>query len=364
MEYRSLGRTGWQVSVIGMGCAMLGNFGMEHGIRLVRRELEWGVNYFDTARIYGDSEIKLGIALQDVRERVFVSTKTNEPSEEGAWRQINESLERLRFDYVNNIHFHSLESEEDIARRLGPGGALKALVRAREEGLTQFIGCTSHRADILLKALQRFPFDLILVPMNLVERQPLEALIPYCRTHGVGITIMKPVATGLLPARLALKWLRTQPIDVAVPGVSTLAEVDEDLSTGEGEASLTPEEEEEVVRWQEKLAHVRCRICGECLPCPVGIPIHMHLGTDMMYDHYRSMGAEGFRAHSWGRAGMEADLAYRKARIAAIEACTRCGACEARCPYGLPIIEMLQAMLPGMREIVAFFEAELKKRAV
>lgn len=362
MEYRPLGRTGWQVSVIGMGCAMLGNFGMEHGIRLVRRELEWGVNYFDTARNYGDSEIKLGIALKDVREQVFVSTKTNEPSQEGAWRQINESLERLGFDYVNNIHLHSLESDEDIARRLGSGGALQALLRAREEGLTQYLGCTSHRADVLLKALQRFPFDLILVPMNLVERQPLEALIPYCRAHGVGITIMKPVATGLLPARLALKWLRTQPIDVAVPGVSTLAEVDEDLAAGEGEAFLTPEEEKEVISWQEKLARVRCRICGECLPCPVGIPIHMHLGTDMMYDHYRTMGREGFRAHSWGRAGMEADLVYRKERIAAIEACTRCGACEARCPYGLPIIEMLQAMLPGMREIVAFFEAQLQSQ--
>lgn len=356
MEYRPLGRTGFQTSVIGMGCAMLGNFGMAHGVALVERELALGANYFDTARMYGDSEIKLGVALQGVRERVFLSTKTAARDREDAWREVHESLERLRTDHVDNIHLHALASLPDVEARLGEGGALAALIRAREQGLTRYIGCTAHRWDVLMAALHRFRFDLVLVPMNLVERGPLEALIPYCREHGVGVTVMKPVATGLLPGRLALRWLRTQPIDVAVPGVSTLAEVEENLSAGEGEATLSPEEERQVESLRAAWDRRRCRLCAECLPCPVGIPIDMHLGTDMMYDHYRSMGPEGFRAHSWGRAGIEGDLRYRRERVAAIEACTRCGECTRRCPYGLPVMEMILAMLPGMRDMLAYEE--------
>jgi hypothetical protein len=356
MEHRPLGRTGWQTSAIGMGCAMLGNFGMDHGVALVRRELELGANYFDTARMYGDSEVKLGVALQGARQRVFLSTKTAEPTREGAWRQIHESLERLQTDHLDNIHLHALSSLGDVAQRLGAGGALEALSQAREQGLTRHIGCTAHRWDVLLEALRRFPFDLILAPLNIVERGPLEALIPYCREHGVGVTVMKPVATGLLPGRLALKWLRTQPIDVAVPGVSTVAEVEENLSAGEGEPTLTPQEERQVAALREEWDRRRCRMCGECLPCPVGIPIDMHLGTDMMYDHYRTMGPAGFRAHSWGRAGIEGDLAYRRQRVAAIEACTRCGDCTRRCPYALPVMEMILAMLPGMRDMLAYEE--------
>jgi predicted aldo/keto reductase-like oxidoreductase len=192
--------------------------------------------------------------------------------------------------------------------------------------------------------------------MNLVETEPLAELIPLCLDRGVGITIMKPVATGLLPARLALKWLLSQPIASVVPGITTLEELEENASVGQTlDPTLTPQEQAEVEALRERLDHVRCRLCGECKPCPQDIPIGDLLGTEVLYDHYRNMGAECFRAFSWSRAITVEDLLRREEMIAAIESCTRCGECEARCPHGLPITEMLQGMVPGMQEMISIY---------
>jgi predicted aldo/keto reductase-like oxidoreductase len=201
--------------------------------------------------------------------------------------------------------------------------------------------------------------ETILVPMNIVEPEPLDELIPLCESRGVGVTIMKPLATGLLPARLALRWLLRQPIASACPGATTIAEVEENALAAEGD--LTPDADElaSVAAAKAELARVRCRLCGECLPCPVNIPIGDTLGTDVMFDHYRTMGPAGFRNFRWSRAAIQTDLASRRPTIAAIEACTRCGDCEPRCRYGLPIVDMLQSTLPAMRDMVKVYEAKL-----
>ncbi len=359
MQYRELGRTGASVSAVGLGCAQLGSSNTEYAARIVQRALELGVTYFDTARSYRDSEIKIGIGLAGQRDRAFISSKTGAKTREDAWRQINESLERLRTDHVDNYHLHGLWPGEDVDRRLGPGGALEALIQAKEQGMIRHIGATSHRAEALVEALKRFDFEVILVPMNVVEREPLAELIPLCQRKGVGVTIMKPLATGLLPARLALKWLLGQPIASAVPGATTLAEVEENSLVGHGDATLSPAERARVAELQVALEHVRCRVCEKCAPCPQGIPMGATLGTDVMYDHYRTMGREQFRAFAWSRPAVEHDLESRMKTIAAIESCTRCGECEQRCPYGLPVIEMLQSTLPAMREIVGIYREVL-----
>jgi len=355
-----LGDTGLEVSCIGLGCAQLGNSTREYGVRLARRALELGINYFDAARGYWDAEVKLGLALSGQRERAILSTKTHAETRDEAWQHLHDSLARLRTDYLDNFHLHGLREGEDLAARLGPGGALDALKEARDQGIIRHIGCTSHRSHVLVQALRQFDFEIILVPMNLVETDPLDELIPLCLDRGVGITIMKPVATGLLPARLALKWLLTQPIASAVPGTTTLEELEQNASVGQLlDPTLTPEEQAEVEELREKLKHVRCRICGECEPCPQDISIGALLGTDVIYDHYRNMGAECFSTFSWSRAIIDEDLQRREESISAIESCTRCGQCEARCPHGLPIMEMLPRMVPGMREMMAIYHERL-----
>lgn len=355
MDYRAYGNTGLSVSAIGMGCVQIANSRTEVAVRIVQRALELGITYFDVARAYGDAEVKLGLALEEARERVVVSTKTSARTRDEAWTQIHESLERLRTGYVDNCHLHALRLGEDMDRRLGPGGALEALVEARDQGLIRHIGVSSHRSDAAIAALARFDFDVILIPMNVVEREPLEVLIPLCREKGVAVTVMKPLATGLLPATLSLKWLLNQPVASIVPGITTLEELEEDAAVGHEPYALTPEEALRIEEIKSSLEHVRCRLCAECRPCPQEIPVELILGTDVMYDHYRTMGPDRFRAFPWLPEKVANELPARQARIALIESCTRCGACEARCPHGLPTMDMLQATLPAMRDMVRIF---------
>lgn len=355
MEYRPLGRTGLQVSAIGLGCVQLNCSHPDYAIQMVHRALELGITFFDVARSYGDAEIKVGRGLAGHRDQVVISTKTGGKTREEAWVQINQSLERLGTDYVDNCHLHGLRAGEDLERRLGPGGALEALIEARAQGIVHHIGCTSHRSEVLIEAIRRFDFEVILVPMNLVEREPLAALIPLCQEKGIGVTIMKPLATGLLPAPPALKWLLNQPIATAVPGATTLEELQENAMVAQGDYALSETERAEAETLRHSLEHVRCRICGRCEPCPQGVSIGATLGTDVMYDHYRTMGPAQFRRFPWSRPRIEYDMAEREKQIRLIESCTHCGICETRCPYGLPVMDMLPQMLPAMADMMAFY---------
>jgi len=357
MKYRNLGKTGLYVSSIGLGCGLLTSSETDYAVQIVRRSLELGVNYFDTARGYGDSEIKLGLGFRGQRENVYISSKTLAHTKDEAWRHIRESLERLQTNYLDNYHLHSLRDEKDIEVRLGPGGALEALIEAREQGLIRHIGCTSHKSRILLKALERFDFEIILVPLNIVEREPLDKLIPLCLEKEVGITIMKPLATGLLPAPLALKWLLNQPISTAVPGATTLNEVVENsLVGGLEDVTLTHKEEDEVSRWAKELEHVRCRICDACEPCPVGIPISNTLGTFVVYEHYRNMGPEAFTAFPWSSQRIKENRERCHELIRQIESCDDCGLCQERCPYDLPVVRMLKERIPQMKDILRLWD--------
>jgi len=359
MLHRPLGKTGLQVSVIGLGCAPLGNCSTDRGVAIARHAYELGVTYFDVAAVYDDAEVKVGIALEDVRDRVVLSTKTSATTYDAAWRDINQSLVWLRTDYVDNLHLHAIRVGDDLDARMSPNGALRALQRAKDEGLTRHIGCTSHQSASLITALERFPFEVILVPMNIVEREPLERLIPLCQELGVGVTTMKPLGTGIIPPRIALRWLVNQPIATAVPGAISVAEVEENVVAGAGDLSLSEQEQREVEAIRRRLDKVRCRICQRCEPCPKGISIGMTLGTDMIWDHWRNMGVDAFRAMNWGRLAMEIDLPRRQRLVATVEECDGCGLCERRCPYGLQVISRLREMLPGHREIIALWQERL-----
>ena len=193
--------------------------------------------------------------------------------------------------------------------------------------------------------------------MNIVERERLDELIPLCLEKGVGITIMKPLATGLLPATLSLKWLLNHPISTVVPGTTTIEEVEENSMVGHLEdIMLSRDEENQVNLWAKKLENVRCRMCMKCEPCPVGIPISDTLGSDDIYDHYRTMGTEAFTDFPWSSDTIGKHREWRLKLIDKIESCDNCKLCQEKCPYGLPVVRMLKDILPSMKDMLRIWD--------
>lgn len=206
MEYRRLGRTGHRSSVLIFGGAALSDVSEAVADRSVEQAMEAGINHLDTAADYGRSETLLGRRLPEIRDRIFLSTKTGDRTAEGAHASIRRSLERLRVDRVDLIQLHAVCTVDDLDRATGAGGALEAAVRATDEGLVSAVGITGHgmaAPAVHLEALRRFPFDTVLTPWNwrLARfpdyRRDFDSLAAECRRLDVGLMLIKSVARHL-----------------------------------------------------------------------------------------------------------------------------------------------------------------------
>ena len=203
MQQRNLGRLGHQSSVLIYGAAALAEVDQPTADASIQLALDAGINHFDVAASYGDAELRLGPWMPDLRDRVFLATKTGLRDREAAWAQINRSLERLQTDHVDLIQVHAVGDAEDLDQVTGPGGALEAVVRAREEGLAGAVGITGHGHQAPathLEALRRFPFDTVLTPLNWVLAQDLayladyRALVAEVQAQDAGLMIIKTVS--------------------------------------------------------------------------------------------------------------------------------------------------------------------------
>jgi aryl-alcohol dehydrogenase-like predicted oxidoreductase len=206
METRRLGRLGHMTSVLVYGGAALGEVSEETADRSIELALEAGINHFDTAAAYGDSELHLGRWMDRIRDRIFLATKTGDRTATGAYDSIRRSLERLRVSEVDLIQLHAIGDPEDLGSARGPGGAIEGAVRARDEGLVGAIGITGHGMQAPathLEALRRFPFDTIITPFSYrlaqIEgyRRDFEALVEAVTEQDVGLRIIKSVARNL-----------------------------------------------------------------------------------------------------------------------------------------------------------------------
>ena len=203
MQQRSLGRLGHQSSVLIYGAAALAEVDQDVADASIQLALDAGVNHFDVAASYGDAELRLGPWMPDLRDRVFLATKTGLRDREAAWAQINRSLERLQTDHVDLIQVHAVGDLAELDLVTRPGGSLEAVVRAREEGLAGAVGITGHGHQAPathLEALQRFPFDTVLSPLNWVLAQDLaylagyRALVAEIQAQDAGLMIIKTVS--------------------------------------------------------------------------------------------------------------------------------------------------------------------------
>ena len=353
LEKRRLGRTGLSVSVIGFGGIPIIEASWKSAVRTVRRAFELGVNYFDTARAYGDSEEKIGEALHNVRDRVVLATKTHQKTKEEAARAgLKHSLRNLRTDRIDLVQLHGIDDEKTLDSALRPDGSLAALKEARSAGIIGHVGITGHRPYILAKALQTNEFDTVLVPLNLITREATEGLIPLAKQLDIGVVIMKPFGgidlnyaerdcrapnpkvfdkvfggRGAEKARRALRFVLAHDIATTVPGLRSPQEVEYAVAVADKFRGLN-ESERKRYRFGELPLEPFCRECGLCVPCPEGINIPAALRFEKYANFY---GLEAYAKEQYQRLNTKAD------------GCTRCGECVKKCPYHLDVISMINS---------------------
>jgi predicted aldo/keto reductase-like oxidoreductase len=337
---RRLGKTDLRVTIVGFGGIPIQIVPEVDAIAAVRRAYDLGVTFFDTARGYSNSEERIGKALAG--RDYIVATKSPNREADGAYQDVLRSLDNLRREQIDLYQLHGVNDDEQLDKALAPGGALEGLRRARDEGKIAHIGITGHRRETLIKAVETCDeFATVQVPFNLVEDEILEHLIPVCDKRDVGTIAMKPVGGGnFSDAALAVKWCINQPITCAIPGMASVEEVEEDVAVAR-HPDFSPEESQAVERMKSELDQRTCRRCRYCEPCPEDVQISSLLhGRSVV----RRMGVERWK--EWGALDI----------IASAESCTECGECISKCPYDLPIPDLIKEAvahyqtIPGLRE--------------
>lgn len=327
MEYITLGKTGLRVSRMGFGGIPIQKVDASVTHALMERLAQRGVNYIDTARGYTVSEQFLGEALEGgLREKFVVATKSMSRTKEAMARDIDISLKNLRTDYIDLYQIHN-PSMAELEQVLAPGGALEALMEAKAAGKIRHLGLTAHMAAVFERALELDWVETVMFPYNIVETQG-EELMAKCREKNVGFICMKPMAGGALEdARLALRFIRqNENVSVVIPGMYDIREIDENLSAMEDISTLTSDELAKIETIRKELGTQFCRRCNYCQPCTAGISIS---GIFVLEGYLRRYGLGDWAQKRY-------DALNKKAGD-----CVGCGACEKRCPYQLPIRQML-----------------------
>ena len=333
MEYRILGKSGLKISRLGFGGIPIQRIEAGDTKPLMRQLLEAGVNYIDTARGYTVSESYLGEALEGIREHFVLATKSMARDKEGMAKDIDISLANLKTDYIDLYQIHN-PTPADIDKVIAPGGALEALMEAKAAGKIGHIGITLHTYPLFEKALEMDWVETIMFPYNIVETQG-EDLLAKCTEKNIGFICMKPLAGGAIEdATLALRFIAANDnVTVVIPGMAAPEEIAQNIAAVCDTTPLSDKEKEAMEAVRASLGTHFCRRCNYCAPCTAGISIY----SVFLMDGYLTR----YGLADWARmryAGMEKTASD----------CVDCGVCETRCPYNLPIRQM-------MKEVAAKF---------
>ena len=327
MEYRILGKTGLKISRMGFGGIPIQRVDQEATKQLMKKLVEEGVNYIDTAKGYTVSESYLGYALEGIRDQFVLATKSMSRTKEAMEKDILDSLKALRTDYIDLYQVHNPNMEQlDIV--IEKDGALEALLEAKEKGMIGHIGLTAHSLEVFERALEYDWVETIMFPYNFIEQQGVE-LIKKCRKKNIGFIDMKPLAGGAIEdATLALRYICQNPdVTVVIPGMADIKEIDENVQACNNNSPLTQEEISQIENIKKQLGSQFCRRCNYCAPCSVGIAIP----NVFLFAGY----LERYNLEDWARERY-ASLPVKASK------CIDCGLCETRCPYQLPIRDMLK----------------------
>lgn len=346
MEKIRLGKTDLMVTRIGFGGIPIQRCTEADAVTVVKKCLDLGINFLDTANGYSTSEERIGKAVKGRRKDVIIATKSGGRTPEDIKKHLDLSLKRLGTDYIDLYQFHGVSNKEHMDKILDPEtGIYQVFENAKKAGKIRHIGVTSHQLDSAKALVKTDRFETIMFPFNVITSEPGEELLPLCKEHDVGFINMKSMAGGMLGnATIAFKYLFQFPDIVIIPGIEKPHEIEEIVSIYEGPHEMTAAEQAEMKRMIKELGTRFCRRCDYCQPCQQEIPISMVLSFPSF--------VKRLPPDWYLEGGMIPTLMARAAN------CVKCGECEARCPYNLPISDMVAEYYNQYEEIKARYQKQ------
>ena len=325
MEKVILGRTGICVQKNGFGALPVQRVSLNEAKIILRKAYENGIQFFDSARAYSDSEEKIGLALSDVRENIYISTKTMATTVQAFWEDLETSLKMLKTDYIDIYQFHN----PSFCPKPGDGtGLYEAMLEAKNQGKIHYIGLTNHGWKVANEAIESDLYDTLQFPFSYLASEKEEELVRLCEEHNVGFICMKALSGGLITrSDIAYAYLLQYKNALPIWGIQKESELDEFISYQKQAPVLTKDIEEIIQHDRKELAGQFCRGCGYCMPCPQGIIINQCARMSLML---RRAPAENWLLEKW------------QAEMNKIKDCIHCGKCMTHCPYGLNTPELLQ----------------------
>ena len=326
MDTMTLGRTNITVNRNGFGALPIQRVTKEQAAEILRKALAGGIQWYDTARAYSDSEEKIGYAFAGLaRDSYYISTKTAALTPADFWRDLATSLEMLKTDYIDVYQFHN----PAFCPKPGDGtGLYEAMEEAKAQGKIHFIGLTNHRLPVATEAAESGLYDVVQFPFSYLASEKDEALVRLCAEKNVGFLCMKALSGGLINrSDAAYAYLAQYPNTLPIWGIQKVSELEEFLSYQTTPPVLTEEIRALIEHDRKELSGEFCRGCGYCMPCPQGIEINNCARMSLML---RRAPTEAWLTPEW------------QEKMKKIETCLHCGHCSSRCPYGLDTPALLQ----------------------
>jgi len=340
MEKRRLGRTGMNVSAVGFGAIRAK--GADDLAKVLVEGRTLGINLIDTARAYPGSEETLGKALGEKRSEFIICSRTQARSYDAAEKDLAESMKMLQTDYIDVYQIHQLNAGE-TDQVIQNDGAARLLEKAKAEGRIKATGISAHHLDEAAKALSTGLFDTLTIPFSPVEYSAKHLqLIQVAKDLDVGVMAMKPMSGGSFVDRVEdnLSFILQHDIAAAIPGTGSVGELKQNAAAVENRRILPLDVVDSLMAEAAELGQSFCRRCGYCLPCEEGIPIREIMMSDAYLRGNARMAA---------MFGGEDGLKFFRSMA---EKCTACGTCVERCPYDLPIPDLMPGKLDFFREVL------------
>ena len=321
----TLGSTGITVPQNGFGALPIQRIEEENAVALLREAYAGGMRYFDTARAYSNSEHRVGLAFEGMRDKVFIATKTMARTPEAFWADLETSLTELRTDYLDVHQFHCV----DQAYAPGDGtGMYECMLEAKAQGKIRHIGVTAHKIEVAFDCVRSGLYEVLQFPLSYLSGERELELVEACRQANMGFVAMKGLAGGLINnSRAAMAFMTQFEGVLPIWGIQREEELREWLSYQDDTPSMDDELRAFIERERVELAGDFCRGCGYCMPCPQGIVINQCARIALMLSRAPT---SAWLTEEWQQA------------MEATKECTECRACTAKCPYELDIPSLLR----------------------